>query len=148
MKILVYISSLLLSGYTYLLFATYLTASAGMNSVLPLISFYSAMIIFGFLSWFHFYKPKPGAILLTIFIVIMFFSFPIFLLVGHFTGEYYKPAILEGGIPLLLSIITIIFIWKAIPKKDLNRYLKVCLATVPLIFGLYACIYFTVRAFF
>jgi|HubBroStandDraft_3_1064219.scaffolds.fasta_scaffold07046_6 hypothetical protein len=147
MKILTYISSLILSGYVYLLFAAYLTVSAGLNSVLPLVSFYSALIIFGFLSWFHFFKPKPGAILLTIFIAIMFFSWPVFLLVENFTGEY-KPGIMESGLPLLLSIISIILVWKAERHKDINRNLKLLLASLPLIFALFVCSYFTFKAFF
>lgn len=147
MKILTYISALLLSGFVYLLFASYLTVSAGLNSALPLISFYCSLIIFGFLSWYHFFKPKLGAILLTIIIIIMFFSFPVFLLIDHFTGEY-KPPMIESVIPLALSFITIILVWKNLRQKDISRNVKLLLATVPLISALFVCSYFTIRAFF
>ena len=71
-----------------------MTVAAGLNSILPLVSFFCALIIFGFLSWFHFYKEKIGAILLTIFVSIMFISWPILLFIEHFTGEDYKPSIM------------------------------------------------------
>lgn len=147
MKILTYILALVLSGYVYLLFATYLGVSAGLDSVLPLVCFYCSLVIFGFLSWFHFFKPKPGAILLTIFIVVMFFTWPVLFLVDLFTGEY-KPPLVESGFPLALSIVTIIFVWKGVRQKDINRNVKLLLALIPLIFTLFTGIYFTVRAFF
>ncbi len=146
MKILAYLSSLILSGFVYLLFASYLTVSAGLNSVMPLISFYSALIIFGFLSWFHFFKPRWGAMLLTILVVVMFFSWPLFLLVEHFIGEF-KPSLVESGIPFTFSILTIFLVWKAKRQKDISKYLKFLLAIPPLLLALYVSGYFALRVF-
>jgi hypothetical protein len=146
MKILTYISSLILSGFIYLLFAAYLTVSAGLNSVLPVICFYCALIIFGFLSWFHFFKPILGAILLTILIATMFLSWPIQLLIEHFIGEY-QPPIIESVFPLAFSILTVILVWKARKRKDINKNLKFFLAIPPLLLVLYIGGYFTFRLF-
>ncbi|HBK88805.1 MAG TPA: hypothetical protein DDZ56_09145 [Cytophagales bacterium] len=146
MKILTYISSLILSGFVYFLFAAYMTASASLDSVLPLISFYSALTIFGFLSWFHFFKPKLGAILLTILTVMMFFTWPIFLLIDYFDGDY-TPAIIEYAIPLLFSFLTIFSVWWSQKEMDINRYVKLLLAIPPLLLTLYFGGYFTLRIF-
>jgi hypothetical protein len=123
-----------------------MTASAGLNSVMPLISFYCALIIFGFLSWFHFYKPVAGAILLTIVTIIMYFSWPILLLFAHFKGEY-KPAAMESIFPLTFGILTVILVWRAKSHKNINKYLKFFLAIPPLLLTLYVGGYFSFRLF-
>lgn len=146
MKILTYISSLVLSGFTYLLFASYMTGSAGLESSFPLVSFYSALLIFGFLSWFHFYKPTLGAILLTALTAIMLFSWPAFLLVDYFDGAY-KPAVIEFAIPLVLGVATILLVWASRETDEMNSIVKMFLATPPLILALYVGGYFTLRAF-
>ena len=146
MKILTYFSSLLVSTFVYFLFATYMTVAAGLNSVLPLVSFSCALIIFGFLSWFHFYKEKTGAIFLTIFISIMFFSWPILLFIEHFTGEDYKPNIWESLIPLILSVLTIFGVWKGKNQK-INKYLKIILLIPTSLLALYIGGYFAMYFF-
>jgi hypothetical protein len=87
-----------------------MTGSAGLESAFPLISFYSALVIFGFLSWFHFYKPTLGAILLTALTAIMFFTWPFFIIVDYFDGGY-RPGMIEFAIPLVLSAVTILLVW-------------------------------------
>ena len=144
MKITTYILSLILSGFVYLLFAAYMTGSAGLNSVFPLMSFYSSLLIFGFLSWFHFFKPRSGAILLTIFTLVMFFSWPALLLAEYFNAEY-QPSLIESAIPFTLSALTITFVWKAENKRDLNKYAKLGLGIPPLLLALYIGGYFTYR---
>jgi hypothetical protein len=124
-----------------------MTASAGLNSVLPIVSFYLTLIIFGFLSWFHFFKPRIGAMLLTIFIVVRFLSWPLILFVEYFKGEY-RPSMLEALVPPALSIVTIIFVWKGVKKDDLNPYLKIALAIPAAVIGLYTAWIFTSRFFF
>lgn len=146
MKILTYISSLVLSGFVYLLFAAYMTGSAGLESSFPLVSFYSALVIFGFLSWFHFYKPTFGAILLTAVIVLMYFTWPLFLLVDYFDGNY-RPGVIEFAIPLVLSAVTILLGWTSRKRGEMNKIVKIVLATPPLILALYVGGYFTLRAF-
>ena len=146
MKILTYISSLILSGFVYLLFASYMTVSAGLNSSSPIISFYCSILIFGIFSWLHFYKQKLGAILLTVFTLILFFSWPVYLLIEHFNGEEYKPGIMESGVPLIFGIITIFSVWKG-KKSGLNKYVKIILAIIPLLLAIYVGSYFTIRAF-
>ena len=146
MKILTYISSLVLSGFVYFLFAVYMTGSAGLESSFPLISFYSSLVIFGFLSWFHFYKATLGAILLTALTTIMFFTWPFFLLVDYFDGDY-RPGIIEFAIPLVLSALTILLVWTSRQREELNKIVKIFLATPPLILALYVGGYFTLRAF-
>ena len=146
MKILAYFSALILSGFTYLLFAAYMTGSSGLNSVWPLVSFYSSLAIFGFLSWFHFFKPIWGAIMLTLITMVMFFSWPVFLLLEHFNGEF-RTAIVESALPLVASIVTITLVWMARKRADINKYLKIGLAVPPLILALYVGGYFTFRFF-
>lgn len=146
MRILTYISSLLLSGFVYLVFAAYMTVSAGLDSVLPLISFYSALTIFGFLSWFHFYNPTLGAILLTALTAVMFFTWPFFLLIDYFDGDY-QPAVIEFTIPLILSFLTILLAWRSRQKNGMNKSIKILLAIPPIVLALYVGGYFTLRAF-
>jgi hypothetical protein len=123
-----------------------MTVSAGLNSSSPIISFYSAILIFGIFSWLHFYKQKLGAILLTVFTLILFFSWPIHLLIEHFSGDEYKPGIVESGIPLIFGIITIFSVWKG-KKSELNKYVKITLAVLPLLLAIYVGGYFTIIAF-
>ncbi len=146
MKVLTYISSLILAGFVYLLFASYMSISSSLNSSLPIISFYCAILIFGVLSWLHFFKQKLGAILLTIVTLILFFSWPIYLLIEHFTGEGYKPGIIESGIPIVLGIIIISSVWKG-EASELNTHTKIVLAIPPLIIAIYIGGYFTIKAF-
>lgn len=146
MKILTYISSLLLSGFVYLMFAAYMTVSAGLDSILALISFYCTIFIFGFLSWFHFFKPTLGAILLTVLTAIMYFTWPFFLLIDYFDGDY-QPGVIEFGIPLTLSFLTILLVWKSRQTTEMNPPTKIVLAILPLILALYVGGYFTFKAF-
>jgi hypothetical protein len=146
MKILTYVLSLLLSGFVYLLFAAYMTASTGLDAMLPLISFYCTILIFGFLSWFHFFKPTLGAILLTALTAIMYFSWPFFLLIDYFDGDY-QPAVIEFGIPLTLSFLTILSVWKSRQSTDMNQIAKIVLAIPPLVLALYIGGYFSFKAF-
>ena len=147
MKILAYITSLILSAFTYLLFATYLTVSAGLNSYLPIISFYASVFIFGVFSWLHFFKPKLGAVLLTIFILISFFSFPMHLLINYFfTDNGYKPSLIEGLIPLILGVSSIFFVWKG-KNIELDMTAKIILIIPPLLTAIYIGGYFTIMAF-
>jgi len=146
MKILAYFSALILSGFVYLLFASYMTVSSGLNSSSPIISFYCAILIFGVFSWLHFFKQKLGAILLTVFTLILFFSWPVYLLIEHFNGEDYKPGILESGIPLVFGIITIFSVWKG-KESELNKYAKIILTIPPILLAIYVGGYFTIRAF-
>lgn len=146
MKILTYIFSLVLSGFVYLLFAAYMTVSAGLESSFFLTGFYSALIIFGFLSWFHFYKPLPGAILLTALTAIMYFTGPFFLLVDYFNGDY-RPDIIEFGAPLVLSVATIVLVWASRKRDEMSKIVKMCLAIPPFILAVYVGGYFTLVAF-
>jgi hypothetical protein len=146
MKILTYILSLVLSGFVYLLFAAYMTVSAGLDSMLPLISFYCTILIFGFLSWFHFFKPTFGAILLTVSVAIMYFAWPFFLLIDYFDGDY-QPAVIEFGIPLTLSFLTILSVWESRQSTEMKQLAKIVLAIPPLLLALYVGGYFTFKAF-
>ncbi len=130
-----------------MLFSAYLSASAGLNSGLPIISFYLTLIIFGFLSWFHFFKPRLGAMLLTVVIVVRFLSWPLILFVEYFAGQY-KPSMVEALAPPVLSVIAIFFVWKGVKKDDLSRFLKIALAIPPSVLGVYATWDFTYRFFF
>ncbi|WP_228851532.1 hypothetical protein [Aegicerativicinus sediminis] len=136
MKILTYISSLFLGGFVYLLFAAYMTGSAGLNSANPLISVAFAILIFGFLSWFHFFKPKTGALLLTIAFVVMYLTWPVHLLIEYFLENGYKPELIEIIPPILLGFSTIFLAWKS-KNSDLNKWLKLALAIPPTILGFY-----------
>lgn len=123
-----------------------MTVSSGLNSSSPIISFYCSILIFGIFSWLHFYKQKLGAFLLTISTLILFFSWPVYLLIEQFNGEEYKPGIMESGIPLIFGIITIFSVWKG-KKSELNKYVKIVLAIIPLLLAIYVGGYFTIRAF-
>ena len=147
MKIIAYITSILVAALIYFLFATYMGVSAGLSSWLPLISFYCALIVFGWLSWFHFFYPKAGAILLTIFLILMFSTWPALLLIERVTGEY-KPSLWESLVPLTLISLSISFVWIGyFKKKELNRWIKYSLAIPPALLALYAGGYFTVIYF-
>jgi hypothetical protein len=145
-KILTYLTSLALSAFLYSLFSAYLTESAKLNAVLPLVSLYSTLFIFSFLSWFHFFKPKLGATLLTIFIFIRFLSWPLILFVEYFVGEYH-PSLVEALVPPVLSILVILFVWKAEKQKDINKHLKIALAIPAFLIGVYATWNFTYKLF-
>lgn len=135
MKILTYILSLLLGGFVYFLFAAYMTVSAGFSAS-PLISVGFAILIFGFLSWFHFYKPKIGAILLTLAFLAMYFTWPIYLLLEYFGNSEYKPSPIEFLTPIILGTLMIFLAWKG-KNSELNKWTKLILAVPPAIIGLY-----------
>jgi len=144
MKILTYISSLLLGGFVYLLFAAYMTGSAGLLSANPLISVGFAILIFGFLSWFHFYKPRLGALLLTLAFFGMYLTWPVYLLLEYFSESDLKPAPIEILPPILLGIMTIYLVWKSKNAK-LNKWTKLTLAVPPTLFGLYVGGYMVIK---
>lgn len=147
MRIIIYITSLMVSALVYFLFAAYMSVSAGLSSLLPLISFYSSIIIFGFLSWFHFFYPKTGAILLTIFLLLMFLTWPAFLLIEHFNGEY-KPSLLESLLPLALIIVSISLVWLSDKRKEkIKPWIKYTFAIPPALMAIYVGFYFTIRYF-
>lgn len=147
MSIIAYFVSLLAAAATYFLFAAYLSVSAGLGSVLPLVSFYSSIVVFGFFSWFHFFYPKAGAILLTIALLVMFSSWPAFLFVEYFIGEY-RPSLIESLVPFILVAIAITLVWVSHSKrKKIVAWLAYTLAIPPAFLAFYAGFYFTVRFF-
>lgn len=135
MKILTYVLSLILGGFVYFLFATCMTVSAGFSSS-PLISIGFAILIFGFLSWFHFYQPKIGAILLTLAFLGMYFTWPIYLLLEYFGESEYKPLPIEFLTPIILGGLMIFLVWKG-KNSEVNKWMKLILAVPPTIIGLY-----------
>lgn len=146
MKILTYILSLLLGGFVYLLFASYMSVASGLNSSGPLISVGFAILIFGFLSWFHFYKPKIGAILLTLGFIAMYLTWPVNLLIEYFSHSDYKPSPIEFLTPIVLGGLVILFAWKS-KDSELNKWLKLALAIPPGLFGLYVGGFILLRLF-
>lgn len=136
MKILTYILSLILSAFIYLMFAAYMTASAGLSSANPLISMGLAILIFGFFSWFHFYKPIIGAILLTVSVIGMYLTWPAYLLIEYMGNADYKPPIFVFLIPMVLGGLTIFFVWKSRNTK-LSESTKGPLSAIPAMIGLY-----------
>jgi len=136
LKIITYILSLVLGAYVYFMFAVYMTASAGLNSITPIISAGLATVIFGFLSWFHFYKPKMGAILLTFTFIIMYLTWPFFLMLEYFNSSEYTPSPFEFLIPLVLGIGIIYNVWQGKDLK-LNKCIKFSLATPPSLIAIY-----------
>ena len=147
MRIIAYLTSIMVAAIIYFLFAAYMGVSAGLGSWLPLISFYSSIIIFGFLSWFHFFYSRIGAILLTIFLILMFFSWPALLLIEHFKGEY-KPPLFESLLPLSLISISISLVWISDrKKKGLKRWLKYSLAIPPAVLAIYVGVDFSIKYF-
>ena len=150
MKLLTYFSSLILSGYIYLLFASYMTASASLSSIFPLISFYCAIIIFGLFSWLHFYKPRAGIILLSVFSGIMYFSWPFILSMEHYLakGNGYKSDFYGTDFPFILCILTLFFGWFGYRYHfELKKYVKLVLAIPPTLLALYIGGYFTIYMF-
>lgn len=136
MKISTYVLSLILGGFIYFLFASHMTVTAGINSTGPLISVGFAILIFGFLSWFHFYKPKSGAILLTLGFIGVYLFWPVNLLIEYFSQSNYKPAAIEFLTPLVLGGSVIFLVWKSKNEK-LNKWVKLTLAIPAATFGLY-----------
>ena len=112
-----------------------MTVSAGFSAS-PLISVGFAILIFGFLSWFHFYKPKIGAILLTLAFLAMYFTWPIYLLLEYFGNSEYKPSPIEFLTPIILGTLMIFLAWKG-KNSELNKWTKLILAVPPAIIGLY-----------
>lgn len=133
-KILTYATSIVLSVFLYTLFSDYILAGHG--AALPLASIFCTLIIFGFLSWFHFFKPRLGAVLLTLFIIFRFLLWPLILFVDYFPGGYHVTFV-EALIPPFLSVLVIIFVWRAEKQKDVNRYVKFVLAIPPLLVACY-----------
>ncbi len=144
MKILTYILSLILGGFVYFLFAAYMTGSAGLDSSSPLISVGFAILIFGFLSWFHFYKPKIGALLLTLAFLVMYLTWPVYLFAEYFGNSVYKPSPIEFLTPIVLGILVIFLVWKS-KNSELNKWTKLILAIPPAIIGLYVVGYMAIR---
>ncbi len=135
MKILTYLFSLIISGFIYFLFAAYMAVASGLSNG-PVISIGFAILIFGFLSWFHFYKPKIGAWLLTIAVVGMYFSWPVHLGIEYFSESEYNPSPIEFLLPLVLGILVIILVWKS-RNMELHKWTKVILAIPPTFLGIY-----------
>ncbi len=145
MKILTYILALILGGFVYSLSAAYMTVAAGFASS-PLISTGFAIVIFGFLSWFHFYNPKIGALLLTLAFIGMYLTWPVYLLIEYFGSSDYKPSPIEFLTPIILGVLTIYFAWKG-RNSGLNKWAKLILAIPPAIIGLYVGGYMAIKLF-
>lgn len=128
----------------YFLFTAYMTGSAGLNSSSPLISVGFAILIFGFLSWFHFYKPKIGALLLTLAFFGMYLTWPVYLLFEYFGEADFKPSPIEFLTPIILGMLVMFLVWKS-KKEDLNKWTKLALAIPPLIIGIYVGGYMALR---
>ncbi|MEO2050785.1 MAG: hypothetical protein ABGX00_03400 [Allomuricauda sp.] len=135
MKILTYLFSLIASGFVYFLFVAYMSVASGFSNG-PVISIGFAIFIFGFLSWFHFYKPKIGAWLLTIAVIGMYFSWPIHLGIEYFSESEYNPSPIEFLLPLILGILAIILVWKSKNLK-MHKWTKLILAIPPAFLGIY-----------
>lgn len=146
MKIVTYILSLILGSFVYFLFAAYMSVASGLNSSSPLVSVGLAILIFGFLSWFHFYKPKTGAILMTIAVVGMYLTWPIYLLIEYFSESKFTPSPIEYLTPLVLGGLVIYFVWRS-RDDEMNKWLKLTLAIIPSIIGLYIGGYMAFRIF-
>lgn len=82
--------------------------------------------------------------LLTVFIVIRFLSWPLILFVEYFVGEY-RPSLLEALVPPVLSAFAIFFVWKGTKQKDMHKYLKIALAVPAFLIGAYLTLVFTSR---
>lgn len=126
--------------------AAYMTVSAGLISYWPLVSIGFAILIFGFLSWFHFYKPKTGAILLTLALIGMYLSWPVLLMIEYFSESAYNPSPVEFLTPLVLGGLLIFLVWKSKNTK-LNKWINLALAVPPALFGLYVGGYMLIRMF-
>ncbi len=147
MRLAAYLFALGSSAFVYLLFAAYLSVAAGLSSWLPLLSLYCALLVFGLLSWLHFFLPRSGTILLVVMLTAMYISFPLRLLVGYFEKEAMIGPI-ESIVPLLLVLTTSILAALAYnaPVKLAMR-LKVSLAVAPALLAGYCGFHFTVRYF-
>jgi hypothetical protein len=136
MKLVTYIISLALAFCFYMLFSRYLTYQEVLSSRLPWLIYYGAQIVFGFLSWFHFYKPKLGAILLTIVVSTMLLVWLILLPGLHFESQY-APSLRETVLILLVSAVTIALVWTTRGEGDINRYFKLLLSAAPFVYVVY-----------
>ena len=128
----------------YFLFAAYMTVAAGLNSSSPLVSVGFAILIFGFFSWFHFYRPKIGAILLTLAFLGMYLTWPVYLLIEYFGESDYKPSHIEFLTPIILGGLVVYLVWKS-KNVELNKWTKLTLAIPPTIIGLYVAGYMAMR---
>jgi hypothetical protein len=135
-----YLLSLVLSFYVYILFSKYLIFEEMMDTGWPYIIFYGANVVFAFLSWFHFYKPKLGSTLLTISIVVMFIIWMIILNNGHFGN--YAPDRIETLFLLALSCLTIAAIRTAGDEEYLEIEDKIALSILPFGLVLYLFLHF------
>lgn len=122
-----------------------MTVAAGYTSS-PLISVGFAILIFGFLSWFHFYKPKTGAILLTLAFIGMYLTWPIHIFIAYLSESDYKPSPIEFLTPLFLGMMIIFLAWKS-KNEELNKWTKLTLALPPLLIALYVGGYMAIRLF-
>jgi hypothetical protein len=124
----------------YMLFSRYLVFEEVLTTGWPYLIFYGAQIGFGFLSWFHFYKPKLGAVLLTIFIALIILVWLILLRSPGLKNQY-APPLTESVILLLESTLTIALVWTSKNDENINKYLKLLLSVGPSILVAYLIIY-------
>ncbi len=136
MKFLTYIISLFLAFCFYMVFSRYLIYVDVLSSGWPYIIFYGSLIVFGFLSWFHFYNPKLGAILLTVIVTLMLLVWLILLLGPHLKNPI-APPLYESIYILAESALTIALVWITRSENDINKYLKLLLSTAPFIYVVY-----------
>jgi hypothetical protein len=142
MKLVTYIISLALAFCFYMLFSRYLIYVEVLSSGWPYIIFYGSLILFGFLSWFHFYKPKLGAILLTIVVTLMLLVWLI-LLLGPYLKNQYAPPFRETVISVAGSACTIALVWITKSDDDINKYLKLLLSTAPFVYVAYLLVIYS-----
>jgi amino acid transporter len=142
MKLFTYIFSLGLAFLFYRLFSRYLVYEDVLTTGSPYIIFYGALVLFGFLSWFHFYKPKLGAIFLTIIVALMFLVWVI-LLLGPHLKNFNAPHLYESGLLLIESAVTIILVWNTKGEDDINRYIKLLLSAAPFAYVVYLFIIYS-----
>lgn len=143
MQIAIYLLSMLLSGFLYFLFAAYMTVAAEVLS-LPIINFFCNILIFGFASWFHFFHPKSGSIILSLLTIVSFLTMPLSLMIDYFDGGDYTPSMIEFILPLILTVTILGLIYFRKTEIE-NRWVKIVLAVIPCTLGLYAGGHFAVR---
>ncbi|MEQ8323037.1 MAG: hypothetical protein RH916_00005 [Vicingaceae bacterium] len=92
-----------------------MTASAGLNAITPLLSFLTAILIFGLFSWLHFFYSLIGTWLLSIAAIFMYVTWPLYFLKTWLFGESNFDA--YSLIPLALCISIVALAWYAHFKK-------------------------------
>ena len=147
MRLAIYLLSLILGAFNYLLIGAYMTVSSGF-SITVVIGFYCSILIFGVGSWLHFFKPVIGSWLLLVLVLGMFITIPGPLMVQYFIGEDYQPGLLEFLLPLIFSSLIILFLWLGRKTKSpIDKYYYYG-SIVPFCMALYYGGYFTIKAFF